>query len=156
MAGIKQPDTALQEADTALRCRELGSPVGRDSTWRSHIPSRRGAEQPSVLAAKLGRALVPDLEACLGRVEPIAQHQPPGLLEAQPLLVLEGLNPVTPLKWRWNADGLKPACCASASTPSGSAKCSFSHRIARAIRWAGAAAAAICRSLNPWWPLSTR
>jgi hypothetical protein len=56
---------------------------------RVHILTWRGAERPPVLPAELGRALVPDSNRCMGCVEPLAQHQPPGLVEAQSLLVLE-------------------------------------------------------------------
>jgi hypothetical protein len=43
---------------------------------RGHVPARRGAEQPPVLAAQLGQAFVPDAEHRLGRVEPLTQRQP--------------------------------------------------------------------------------
>src|SRR5947209_8044056 len=55
----------------------------------SAATSRRGAEQQPVFAAELRRALVTDAESGRGCVESLAQHQPPCLLEAQPLLVPE-------------------------------------------------------------------
>src|SRR5947199_10841302 len=54
-----------------------------------HVPTRRGTEHAPVFAAELRRALVADAERRFGRVQPLAQHQPPRLLQAQALLVLQ-------------------------------------------------------------------
>ena len=62
--------------------------VGCGSDW-SAVTSWRGAKQPPVFAAEVGRALVADPEPGRGRVQAIAKHQRSGLLEAEPLLVLD-------------------------------------------------------------------
>src|SRR4051812_30943459 len=56
---------------------------------RGQMATRRRAEHPPVFPAELGRALVPDPERRLASVEPFPRHQPPRLLEPEPLLVLE-------------------------------------------------------------------
>jgi hypothetical protein len=55
---------------------------------RLDIASRRSTEQSTVLSAELRRALVADPETGSRRVEPVAEHEPPGLLKPQALLVL--------------------------------------------------------------------
>ena len=69
--------------------RQRNGPPAGHRALRNHVPARWGAEHPPVLAAELGRAFVPDPERRLRRVQPFAQHQPPRLLQAQPLLVLQ-------------------------------------------------------------------
>ena len=78
---------------------------------RIYVPTRRGAEHPPVLAAELGRALVPDPERRLAGVESLRRASaagPPGAAAASGTGA--GSGAVTLLKWRWNADGLIPTC----------------------------------------------
>src|SRR5689334_17229123 len=65
---------------------------------RGHIPAGRSTEHPAVLSTKLRGAFVPDPEGCFSSLQTLAQHQPPGLLKAEPLLVLEWAQPRHPLE----------------------------------------------------------
>ena len=56
---------------------------------RLRVAMRGRTEKPTVLSAELRRTSVPDPEAGSRGVEPVAEHQPTGLLEPQALLVLE-------------------------------------------------------------------
>jgi hypothetical protein len=56
---------------------------------RRNVPARRGAEHPVVLATELRRALVPDAERRLRRVQALPLHEPSCLVQPQPFLVLQ-------------------------------------------------------------------
>ena len=83
-----------------LRTQTAGAPFDAGVSRRLYSGSERGnvlagwgPEESPVLSAELGWALVPDPECRLRRVEPIAEHQSPRLLEAEPLLVLKWTQP---------------------------------------------------------------
>ena len=59
------------------------SPQARD------IPQWGCTKHPAVFAAKLGRALVTDMERCGRGVQPLCHHQSSGFLQSQMLLVLQ-------------------------------------------------------------------
>src|SRR5205823_8472716 len=73
--------TGKSEHEGPPRCHFPGfsDPLLGFGPERGHALARRGAERPPVLTAELGRALVADAERGLGGVEPLAQHEPPGL-----------------------------------------------------------------------------
>ena len=57
-----------------------------------HVAHRGDAEETFILSIEVGGVLVAHAIGRTGRVEVFAQHQTPGLLEPQPLLVLQGAH----------------------------------------------------------------
>src|SRR2546428_14114372 len=57
-----------------------------------HVTHRWDAKEAFVFSIEVGGVLVAHAIGRTGRVEVFAQHQTPGLLEPQPLLVLQGAH----------------------------------------------------------------
>src|SRR3954451_9084573 len=84
-----------------------------------HVPHGGLSEQPLVLPAELRGVVVAHPGAGAGRVQVLAEHDAPGLLEPEVLLDCKGLIAVTALKWWWKSETLIPSSCVRLSNRSG-------------------------------------